>query len=44
MQDIGFPLLSDISGGIHTHLIEAKTEEEMAQVIHALRKIGVLYE
>lgn len=44
MQDIGFPLLSDISGGIHTHLIETKTEEEMAQVIHALREIGILYE
>ena len=44
MQDSGSPLLSDISGGIHTHLVETKTEEEMAQVIHALREIGVLYE
>lgn len=32
------------AGGIHTHLIETKTEEEMAQVIHALREIGILYE
>lgn len=32
------------AGGIHTHLVETKTEEEMAQVIHALREIGVLYE
>lgn len=44
MQDSGSPLLSDISGGIHTHLVETKTEEEMAQVIHALRESGVLYE
>lgn len=44
MQDSGSPLLSDISGGIHTHLVETKTEEEMAQVIHALREIGALYE
>ncbi len=38
------PLLSSMSGGIHSHLIKTKTQEDMEAVEKALRKIGVLYE
>lgn len=38
------PLLSTISGGIHSHLIETKGEKEMDMVEEGLRKAGFLYE
>ena len=36
-------MLSAISGGIHTHLVEAATEEELEAIGQALRDLGVLY-
>ena len=36
-------VLSAISGGIHTHLVEAATEEELEAIGQALRDLGVLY-
>ncbi|WP_301860870.1 transcription repressor NadR [uncultured Megasphaera sp.] len=36
-------LLSSISGGIHTHLVEAASEEEMDAIAEALKEAGVLY-
>jgi len=44
IRETGASLLSSISGGIHTHLVETATEEEMKQVEEALRKCGMLYE
>lgn len=38
------PLLSSISNGIHTHLVETHTEEEMQAVKNALTELGVLYQ
>lgn len=38
------PLLSTISGGIHSHLIETKGEKEMDMVEEGLRNAGFLYE
>ena len=43
MKDSKAELLSTISGGIHTHLVEAKTEEELDAIGQALRDVGVLY-
>lgn len=36
-------LLSRISGGIHTHLVEASREEDLDAIQKALQKLGVLY-
>lgn len=36
-------LLSRISGGIHTHLVEAATTEDMDAIRAALASLGVLY-
>lgn len=36
-------LLSKISGGIHTHLVEAATEEDMEAIVQALQHLGILY-
>lgn len=36
-------LLSRISGGIHTHLVEAPSEDDMIAITEALRQAGVLY-
>lgn len=43
MKNAHAELLSRISGGIHTHLVEASSEEEMAAIAAALRELGVLY-
>lgn len=40
----GASLLSTISGGIHTHLVETETEEAMEAVEDTLRRLGILYE
>ena len=37
------PLLSTLSGGIHSHLVETKDREHMEQVKEALGKAGFLY-
>jgi len=37
------PLLSSISNGVHTHLVETRTKEDMEAVRSALEKLGVLY-
>lgn len=36
-------LLSTISGGIHTHLVEAASEDDMDAITQALQDLGVLY-
>lgn len=43
MRDSHAEMLSTISGGIHTHLVEAATEEELDAISQALRDLGVLY-
>ena len=43
MHDSHAEMLSAISGGIHTHLVEAATEEELEAIGQALRDLGVLY-
>ena len=43
MNDSHAEMLSTISGGIHTHLVEAATEEELDAIGQALRDLGVLY-
>ena len=43
MHDSHAEMLSTISGGIHTHLVEAATEEELDAIGQALRDVGVLY-
>lgn len=44
VKETGASLLSTISGGIHTHLVETQTEEEMKAVEDTLRRLGILYE
>ncbi|ERT58149.1 MULTISPECIES: transcription repressor NadR [Megasphaera] len=44
MAEANAELLSKISGGIHTHLVEAATEGELRAIEAALRRSGVLYE
>ncbi len=44
MKESKAPLLSSISNGIHTHLVETRTPEEMQAVREALAKLGVLYQ
>ncbi|WP_441561573.1 transcription repressor NadR [Colibacter massiliensis] len=43
MKNTNAAVLSSISGGIHTHLIEAPTAEIMERIIKALEKEGFLY-
>lgn len=43
MKNAHAELLSRISGGIHTHLVEAASEDEMSAIAAALRELGVLY-
>lgn len=43
MKDSRAEMLSTISGGIHTHLVEAKTEEELDAIGKALHDLKVLY-
>ena len=43
MNDSHAEMLSAISGGIHTHLVEAATEEELDAIDQALHELGVLY-
>lgn len=38
------PLLSSMSAGVHTHLVETSTPEEMEAVRKALEQLGVLVE
>lgn len=44
VKETGASLLSTISGGIHTHLVETKNEEDMEAVRETLRRLGILYE
>lgn len=44
MKETKAPLLSTMSNGIHTHLVETNTEEEMEAIRKALEKLGVLVE
>ena len=41
--ELNAEMLSAISGGIHTHLVEAATEEELDAIDQALHELGVLY-
>lgn len=43
MNDSNAELLSSISGGIHTHLVETENAEDMTAVQEALESLGVLY-
>lgn len=43
MKDSKAELLSRISGGIHTHLVETANAEDMAAVKEALENLSVLY-
>ena len=43
MNDSKAELLSRISGGIHTHLVETANAEDMAAIQDALEALGVLY-
>ncbi len=43
MNDSKAELLSRISGGIHTHLVETANAEDMAAIQDALESLGVLY-
>lgn len=43
MNDSKAELLSSISGGIHTHLVETENAEDMTAVKEALEALGVLY-
>lgn len=42
MKETKAPLLSSISNGVHTHLVETETEEEMEAIHRALEKLGIL--
>lgn len=44
MKTKNAPLLSSMSGGIHSHLVETKEKEDMDRVEESLRKAGFLYE
>lgn len=44
MKTKNAPLLSSMSGGIHSHLVETNEKEDMDRVEEALRKAGFLYE
>lgn len=44
MKETHFTLLSAISGGIHSHLIEAENEDKLDEIERALRKTCFLYE
>lgn len=44
MKKANAELLSCISGGIHTHLVEAATAEDIQAIRSALQKIKVIYE
>lgn len=43
MKDSKAELLSRISGGIHTHLVTASSQEEIDAIEGALEALGVLY-
>lgn len=43
MKNAKAELLSRISGGIHTHLIEAANDDDMNAIEQALKQLGVLY-
>ncbi|MCH4167029.1 MAG: transcription repressor NadR [Megasphaera sp.] len=43
MEESHAQLLSAISGGIHTHLVEADSQEDMDAIGEALEALGVLY-
>lgn len=43
MKNSKAELLSRISGGIHTHLVETANAEDMAAIKDALEALGVLY-
>ncbi len=43
MKNSKAELLSRISGGIHTHLVETANAEDMAAIQDALEALGVLY-
>lgn len=42
MEETKAPLLSSMSNGIHTHLVETSTPEELEAVRNALEQLGVL--
>lgn len=44
MQASHAPLLSSISDGIHTHLVEAERKEDLDAIENALKKLGFLYQ
>lgn len=44
MQNAKAPLLSSISGGVHTHLVETEREDDLIAIENALKKLGVLYQ
>lgn len=44
MKNAHAPLLSSISGGVHTHLVEAEREDDLEAIEDALKQLGVLYQ
>ncbi len=42
MEETRAPLLSSMSNGVHTHLVETSTPEELEAVRNALEQLGVL--
>jgi transcriptional regulator of NAD metabolism len=42
MKDAHAELLSEISGGIHSHVVEARTEEDLDAIGEALKKMCIL--
>jgi transcriptional regulator of NAD metabolism len=43
MEESKAELLCSISGGIHTHLVETESQDDMEAIEAALDKLGVLY-
>ncbi|MCH4179719.1 MAG: transcription repressor NadR [Megasphaera sp.] len=43
MKESNAQLLSAISGGIHTHLVETSNQDDMDAIEAALKKLGLLY-
>ncbi len=43
MKDSQSELLCSLNGGIHTHLVEAATQEDIQAIEEALQALGVLY-
>lgn len=43
MQETTASMLASISRGVHTHVVEARSEEDLDAIERALRDLGILY-